>query len=188
MMPFDEKVAKTVSSLICDDREKESVCCYLSQVFWKPPKIGLGTGWHQDNAYFELSPEGARHGTAMWTAIHDATIENGTIRVDSEFRDDVLNHRRDLTSDHHITCADSINDADSIPIELKAGGVLFFAFNTPHCTRTNDSSNSRAAVAYHFLNTKYYRDRAFPLPEDTEWKTPIISGPDCTGGIAEYSG
>jgi hypothetical protein len=45
-MPFDEKVANTVSSLICDDKEKESVCCYLSQVFWKPPKIGLGTGWH----------------------------------------------------------------------------------------------------------------------------------------------
>ena len=124
----------------------------------------------------------------MWTAIHDATIENGTIRVDKEFRNDVLKHRRDLTSDHHITCADSVNDSESIPVELKAGGVLFFAFNIPHCTRVNETDNSRAAVAYHFLNTKYYKDRAFPLPKGADWRTPVISGPECTDGMSEYDG
>ena len=95
----------------------------------------------------------------MWTAVHNATIENGTIRVDGEKRDEILPHIRDLSSDHHITCAESINEDQSNPIELKAGGVLFFSFNTPHCTRANNTDSSRAGVAYHFLNESYFRER-----------------------------
>ena len=48
-------------------------------MFIKPPKIGIGTNWHQDNAYFKITnPLG---GTAMWIAVDDARIDNGTIHV-----------------------------------------------------------------------------------------------------------
>ena len=38
---------------------------------------GIGTNWHQDNAYFKIRDP--MRGTAMWIAAHDATIANGTI-------------------------------------------------------------------------------------------------------------
>ena len=138
----------------------------------------------------------------MWTAIHDATIENGTIELDGKRRVGVLEHTRDLSSDHHITCSSSVrccslnhailkslvqvDDSQAIPVELAAGGVVFFNFDKPHCTRANTTDNSRAGVAYHFLNCSEMRERAFPLPETADWVAPIVSGPECTNGVAEY--
>merc|ERR1712096_206127 len=81
-LPFHPRVASTIQDLLCDN-DNQSVCAYLSQTFWKPAKHGLGTSWHQDNAYFDV--EQGQHGTAMWTAVHDATIENGTIEVASGY-------------------------------------------------------------------------------------------------------
>ena len=66
-LPFVPKVREAISKLILTDVD-ESCCCYLSQTFWKPAHHGLGTGWHQDNAYFKLSD--GKKGTAMWTAVH----------------------------------------------------------------------------------------------------------------------
>ena len=103
----------------------------------------------------------------MWTAIHDATLDNGTLRVAAGHKK-VLDHVRDGTSAHHITCAASIDPADEIPLEVPAGGVVFFNFNTPHTTGENQTSAARAAIAYHFLNQAHYKFREFPLPEDVE--------------------
>ena len=185
-LPFAKKVGDAVQQLLArDDAERDcSVTAYLSQTFWKPPKHGLGTSAHQDNAYFEV-PNGGRVGTAMWTAVHDATIANGTLEVFPK-TGHVLPHVRDGNSDHHITCRDSLTESDGVPLELPAGGVAFFSFNTPHCTKANRTENARAGIAYHFLRTDHYRDRHFPLPEEAQWITPIVAGPGSTGGVQEY--
>ena len=73
-MPFAEKAIAAVGQLIGDP-----VVLHLDQVFLKPGKQGMGTNWHQDNAYFQIADP--LQGTAMWTAVHDATVENGTIHV-----------------------------------------------------------------------------------------------------------
>ena len=174
-LPFAPKVGNAISKLILEDIN-ESCNCYLSQTFWKPARHGLGTGWHQDNAYFKLS-EG-RKGTAMWTAVHDANIENGTLHVIPRMDSEVLPHVRDLSSDHHITCKDSVNEADAVSVEIPAGGVVFFNCNVPHSTRANTTNKPRAAVAYHFVSTNVARDRQFSLPEGAQYTTPIISGPE----------
>lgn len=169
-LPLAQKTGTALNQLLCDDA-KDGVHCYLSQTFWKPAKHGLGTGWHQDNAYFSI-PENPKtkqcdYGTAMWTAIHDATLENGTIEVATGHHEQgVFEHERDGTSDHHITCASHIDESKAKPIELKAGGVVFFNYNMPHCTRANDTDTARAGLAYHFLASKEYTFRKFPLPED----------------------
>ena len=186
-LPFGEQVSYSLAQLLCDDADDpdESVYCYLSQTFWKPARHGLGTGYHQDNAYFEV--EHAHRGTAMWTAIHDATIENGCLHVANGYWDKgILDHRRDLTSDHHITCVDSIDPADEVPVELAAGGVAFFNYNVPHRTGPNETDTPRAGIAYHFLHGAHYRERAFPLPEDCDYRTPVVHGRGATNGAAEY--
>ncbi|MCZ6677945.1 MAG: phytanoyl-CoA dioxygenase family protein, partial [Candidatus Poribacteria bacterium] len=73
-LPFDTKVVETVTQLIGD-----RIIAHLDQIFLKPARTGSPTNWHQDNAYFKISDP--LRGTAMWVAIHDATVANGTIKV-----------------------------------------------------------------------------------------------------------
>lgn len=135
------------------------------QLFWKPAYQGVGTNWHTDNAYFQV--EDPLAGTAAWTAIHDATLDNGTLRVlPGAFRDD-WTHERDPGSDHHIRT--TVDERDAVGAELPAGGVAFFCYGTPHATGANPTSRPRAAVAYHYTRVGY-RSSSSAL-------NPAVSGP-----------
>ena len=72
-LPFTPKVADAVSRLIGDP-----YLLHLDQMFLKPARVGTGTSWHQDNAYFKIADP--LRGTAMWLAVHDAMVDNGTLR------------------------------------------------------------------------------------------------------------
>jgi ectoine hydroxylase-related dioxygenase (phytanoyl-CoA dioxygenase family) len=173
-MPFAPKVAEAVSQLIGDP-----VVLHLDQVFLKPARTGAGTNWHQDNAYFQI-PDPLR-GTALWTAVHPATIANGTIRVIPRAFGELLEHRRDPESDHHIRCWP--DESRAVSVELPAGGVVFFAYGTPHATGGNRTDNERAGVALHFIHAEQngVARGGFELG-----KRPILTGPDATGGEREY--
>ena len=101
---------------------------------------------------------------------------------------EVFPHVRDLTSDHHISCNDSLKEEDAVALEVPAGGVIFFNCNVPHCPKANVTGNPRAAVAYHFVSKDVARDILFRLPkgdtgpfwttttEGAVYSTPIMSG------------
>lgn len=173
-MPFAPKVADAVGQLIGDP-----VVLHLDQVFLKPGGHGAGTNWHQDNAYFQI-PDPLQ-GTALWTAVHDATAANGTMRVIPRAFGALLEHVRDPESDHHIRCFPS--EADAVTVELPAGGALFFAYGTPHCTGPNRTETKRAGVALHFINAAQNGRARSGFEVD---KRPILTGPDATGGEREY--
>jgi ectoine hydroxylase-related dioxygenase (phytanoyl-CoA dioxygenase family) len=173
-LPFDTKVVEAVGQLIGDP-----VVLHLDQCFLKPGQNGSGTNWHQDNAYFKISDP--MRGTAMWIAVHDATIANGTIHIIPNKMHDVLEHQRDPDSNHHIRCYP--NEAEAVPCEVKAGGAVFFAYGTPHCTRGNTTDKDRAGVALHFLHESV-AERA--LAEKNGHPHPYLSGPNATGGEKEY--
>lgn len=173
-MPFAPKVIESIRQLIGDP-----VMLHLDQVFLKPGRHGVGTNWHQDNAYFRISDP--LKGTAMWTAVHDANKENGTMRViPGSFRTQ-YDHQRDPDSDHHIRCYPS--EEEAAMIELPAGGVLFFAYGVAHCTDANNTDRERAGVALHFLNTAYANDDLVAPDRNTR---PCLTGPEATGGLREY--
>eukprot|EP01083_Nonionella_stella_P070156 187559_1 len=195
-LPFNTKIGRAMSRLLHDEslNEEQDICCYLSQTFWKPAQHGLGTGLHQDNAYFLFNKP--HFGTAFWIPIHKATKANGTLKVVKGFAraHDIENgtplpHRRDGTSDHHITCKDIIDAGhgdDVIDIEVDERGVALFNCNVPHATGPNLTDNPRAAVAFHFINMKHFKERQFPLPEGVEYVAPIVYGPNCSDGVKEY--
>ena len=97
-------------------------------------------------------PEKAR-GTGMWIAVHDATVENGTMSVIPRSHNELLAHARDSVSNHFITCEEdawyrqAANTA--VPAVMKAGGVIFFSYNTAHSTGDNRSLHERAGLAFH---------------------------------------
>lgn len=175
-LPFAPKVVDTVTRLI-----GPTITLHLDQIFLKPGKTGMGTAWHQDNAYFKI-PKPIR-GTAMWIAIHDATIENGTMRIVPDAWETLLPHQRDGNSDHHIRCFP--DESKAINVELKAGGVLFFCYGTPHATGDNLTDTERAGLAYHFLcedqtSEEFYTTGRIGNPR------PRLTGPHATGGFEEY--
>lgn len=175
-MPFAPQIKTALTQLLGDN-----ATLHLDQVFLKPGKHGAGTNWHQDNAYFKI-PDPLT-GTAIWTAVHDATIANGTMRVIPGVFNQKLEHTRDPESDHHIRCYP--DESKAVTVELPAGGALFFCYGTPHSTGPNQTENERAGVAIHFLN-------ADSVPADYFDKHnagighPIITGSNAEDGTLAY--
>jgi ectoine hydroxylase-related dioxygenase (phytanoyl-CoA dioxygenase family) len=173
-MPFAPKVAAAVAQLIGDP-----VVLHLDQVFLKPAHHGAGTNWHQDNAYFRIGDP--LKGTALWTAVHAASVANGTLRViPGSFRES-HEHRRDPDSDHHIRCYPP--EERAAPIELPAGGAAFFAYGVAHATGANTTDRERAGVALHFINAEVDQEARGGF---TYGKRPYLTGPQASGGMDEY--
>jgi ectoine hydroxylase-related dioxygenase (phytanoyl-CoA dioxygenase family) len=177
-LPFDEKVMAAVTRLIGSD-----VMLHLDQIFLKPGLRGTGTNWHQDNAYFKI--KNPLQGTAMWIAVHDATIANGTMRLIPGLFDQSLAHERDPESDHHIRCYP--DEMKSVAAEVSAGSVVFFCYGTPHCTMGNNTLEDRAGLAFHFLTYEAARTGAshenFQPGRDCR---PALTGSEATAGLSEY--
>ncbi|MEM1208563.1 MAG: phytanoyl-CoA dioxygenase family protein [Planctomycetota bacterium] len=178
-LPFEPKVIDAVTSLIGPE-----IILHLDQVFLKPGLRGTGTSWHQDNAYFQI--QNPMQGTAMWIAVHDATVANGTMRILPAAFDTPLEHRRDPESNHHIRCYPD-NELDSIAFEMPAGSVGFFCYGTPHCTMANNTTRDRAGVAFHFLT----HEAAASSPQTEQFAAdrddrPALTGANATHGVAEY--
>ena len=171
---FHQKLVAAVTELL-----GEPTILHLDQIFLKPARHGRGTAWHQDNAYFKISDP--TMGVGTWTALHQATIANGTMHMIPKAFREKFRHQRDPNSDHHITM-DS-EGRQEVPIELPAGGVLFFNYGVPHCTKGNLTDKERAGFAMHFLRADYAP--AELVAEDRK-ERPFANGPNATGGEREY--
>jgi phytanoyl-CoA hydroxylase len=170
-LPFCPKVVSSISRLIGPSFVRQ-----LDQIFLKPGRTGAGTDWHQDNAYFQSSDP--TRGTALWIALHDATIENGTLHVLPNSHHQKFDHERDLSSDHHIHI--QVDEGQAVPVPLPAGGAVFFNYGVAHATKRNNTDHERAGLAYHFLNTDNVAGAR--LVEGIVH----VAGPQSTGGMAEY--
>lgn len=173
-LPFQPDVVAAISQLIGNP-----YILHLDQIFLKPGGDGMGTHWHQDNAYFKIG--NPLKGVAVWIAVHDANVENGTMQVIPNSYKLAYEHSRDPYSNHHVRCYPP--EEQAAIIELKAGGALFFCYGTAHCTGHNRTDKLRAGIAYHFLHTDFAPTQL--LSDDRDYR-PYITGPRATGGVAEY--
>ncbi|MCX6381828.1 MAG: phytanoyl-CoA dioxygenase family protein [Armatimonadetes bacterium] len=120
-------------------------------------------------------------GTALWTAVHSATKENGTMRFIPRVFREQFPHERDLFSNHHIRCYP--DESKEVLVELPAGGILFFAYGTPHATGANNTDSERAGIAHHFINAD---QNGTALAGFEVGKRPFLTGADASGGEREY--
>ncbi|MBF68346.1 MAG: hypothetical protein CMQ29_11705 [Gammaproteobacteria bacterium] len=99
--------------------------------------------WHQDAGY--MLPHCDQHLiVTCWVPLVDATIENGCMYVYPwRFEQSVLPHYFGR-KDHYIWIPeDLLPEADPVPVEMRAGDVLFLTNMTPHATFDNVSSTTR---------------------------------------------
>jgi len=174
-IPFCPRVRQSLSQLLGDPVVK-----ILDQLFLKPARRGLPTNWHTDNAYFKIADP--LQGTAMWIAIDDATQHNGTLKVIPRSFKKKFRHFRDPESDHHIRT--EIDESRAVHCELNAGGVVFFAFGTPHATGPNPGPEDRTGVGIHFLNAAQLTGA---LTEGRRLMSNIqVTGEQAQGGQEKY--
>ena len=170
-LPFCPKVSEAIAQLIGPSFVRQ-----LDQIFLKPGHTGTGTDWHQDNAYFQISDP--TKGTAMWVALHDAHLDNGTLHVVPNSHLETFHHERDPQSDHHIHML--VDESRAVPVILPAGGVVFFNYGIAHSTKRNNTDQERAGLAYHFLNSDYIASAR--MVEGAVH----IRGPQASEGLNEY--
>ena len=112
----------------------------------KPALIGSEKPWHQDNAYFKYAPLDKVVG--FWMALDDAAKDNGCMHVLPGW------HRRGGLKHYHTDdcriMPDRLEEQAAVPVELKAGGAMFFSGMMPHQTPPNRSSKSRRALQFHY--------------------------------------
>ncbi len=108
----------------------------------KPPAIGSPFPMHQDYSYF---PHQTDEILAAIVHIDDATVENGCICLVSG------SHKAGPLPLHESGQYLSMNDwplEKALPIEARAGDVIFFTYLTVHGSYTNTSSRDRRIVLF----------------------------------------
>ncbi len=135
----------------------------------KPPFIGSEKPCHQDNAYFSVTPLEAVLG--VWIALDDATVGNGCMHVLSgEHKVGPRRHYHDRDCE---IIPDRLEPVRAQPVELRAGGAMFFAGMLPHMTPPNSSPDRRRALQFHYRSatsqivSREEYDKVYAEPDGT---------------------
>ena len=133
-----------------------NVKCMQSMLFIKPPGY-QGQSWHQDENYI---PTRDRSLIGAWIAIDDAYVENGCMWVipGSQRRGYLYPTRRHGNPDEfdtHDEMATGFDESPQVPVEVKAGSVVFFNGYLLHQSlRNRTKENYRRVLVNHYLSSE----------------------------------
>lgn len=141
------RLAEILSRIVAPD-----VKCMQSMLFVKPPQF-QGQAWHQDEIYI---PTRDRSLCGGWIAIDDATIENGCLYViPGSHKTGYLWPQRPHENPEEFDFASEsygFDDSGEVPVEVKAGTVVFFHGYLLHRSKRNRSNGYRRVLVNHYMN------------------------------------
>ena len=126
--------------------------CMQTMFVTKKPG-GNGSPWHQDE---HPIPTRDRSLTGVWIPLSDATTDNGCLWVLPDSHKSGIIYERfehDLPDVDSMAIARGFDDAGAIPVEMKAGSVLFFSGYLLHSSKKNVSQTYRPALTMHFCSS-----------------------------------
>jgi len=137
-----------------------NVKCMQSMLFIKASGKP-GQAWHQDEDFI---PTRDRSLTGGWMALDDATVENGCLWViPGSHKRGILWPQKDHDNREFDCTMESVGfpytDADAIPVEVKAGTILFFNGYLLHRSLKN-----RAKTGYRRVLVNHYMSAESLLP------------------------
>ena len=133
-----------------------NVKCMQSMLFIKPPGY-QGQSWHQDENYI---PTRDRSLIGGWIAIDDAYVDNGCMWVipgsqRAGYLYPTIKHGNPDEYDTHDDMAVGFDEATQIPVEVKAGSVVFFNGYLLHQSLRNRTQASyRRVLVNHYLSSE----------------------------------
>jgi phytanoyl-CoA hydroxylase len=143
-LAFHPKMVAIAKMLVGSD-----VKLLQSMLLMKPPYFGGPKVWHQDNAYFRLTPNDV---FGFWVACDDASIENGCMHlVPGSHKNGIAIHGG-VNDDYGLLNPPDLGQAVAIP--LKTGDALIFHGELFHYTPPNTTPRRRRAVQYHYASSK----------------------------------
>jgi len=143
-----------------------------SMLFVKGPGKA-GQAWHQDEYYI---PTRDKSLTGVWTAIDNASVENGCLWVIPGSQKCGYMMPRIANNSDEYADVDSIDvsgypTGEVIPLEAKKGDVVFFNGYLLHSSLRNKTKDHfRTALVNHYMSAEsmlpWDQDGKFPLTED----------------------
>ena len=133
-----------------------NVKCMQSMLFIKPPGY-QGQSWHQDENYI---PTRDRTLIGAWIAIDDAYVENGCMWVipgsqQPGYLYPTKKHENPDEFDTHDDMAYGFDESSQIPVEVKAGSVVFFNGYLLHQSLKNRTDSAyRRVLVNHYLSSE----------------------------------
>ena len=140
-------------------------------IMTKQPRFSSDTGWHQDTRYWNFTTGDLVN---IWIALGEENPHNGCLRVlprthfepaQRERLDDALFLRTDLEQNQPLL-------QRAIPVELKAGDVLFFHARCFHSATRNFSTESKQSVVFTFRSLE---NRPIPGTKSAQWPELLLS-------------
>jgi phytanoyl-CoA hydroxylase len=155
-----------------------NVKCMQSMLFIKAAGKP-GQAWHQDEDYI---PTRDRSLTGAWIAMDDATIENGCLWVIPGSHKPGILWPQYAHADKRFDCAWEsydfpYSDADSIPVEVRKGSIVFFNGYLLHRSLPN-----KANAGYRRCLVNHYMSAESLLP----WFTKKSMPEEAKGATADY--
>lgn len=143
----DALLVEYLRDLLGDD-----IVCHASQFIRKEPGEGPQVVWHQDSSY---NPCDAKC-VVVWLAVEDADVANGCMWfIPGSHRLGQLA----CGADHRVLLAEELGP--SLPVELKAGQVVFFSDLLLHSSPPNRSDRARPGFTMTFshADNRLHRDK-----------------------------
>ena len=132
-----------------------------SQFFSKDPGDEVVAGWHQDAAFWPLTP----HRTAtVWLAFEDSDVENGAMQViPGTHRAGILQH--DGEHDEHDMLnmrleRGNFSRSDAVHLILRAGQISIHDDNIVHGSAPNRSDRLRCGLTLRYSASEVRVDQA----------------------------
>lgn len=131
-----------------------------SMLLMKPPHFGMPKVWHQDNAYFRLTPPEV---FGFWVALDDTDVANGCMHVIPGSHTRGIQPHDHAKGDYGLVVDPALDEATAIP--LRAGGALIFHGEILHYTPDNLSDRRRRALQYHYAasSCRQGEDKWWPM-------------------------
>ncbi len=135
-----------------------NVKCMQSMLFIKAAGKP-GQAWHQDEIYI---PTRDRSLTGGWIALDDATIENGCLWVIPGSHKPGILWPQQIHQDRRFDCAQETfrfpyTDDDAIPVEVKAGAIVFFNGYLLHRSLPNRATSGfRRVLVNHYMSAESF--------------------------------
>ncbi|MFF1649993.1 phytanoyl-CoA dioxygenase family protein [Streptomyces sp. NPDC058240] len=136
----------------------ENLACFTAHYICKPPYDGQPVLWHQDGAYWTLSPMEA---LTVWLAIDESTTENGCLRMIPGSHRLPL-HKPSVRTDKDnmlFSTADETvvrewaDERGVVDIELRPGDVSIHHPSLLHCSEANTSAKRRCGLDIGYIST-----------------------------------
>jgi ectoine hydroxylase-related dioxygenase (phytanoyl-CoA dioxygenase family) len=147
-MALNPRVLDAVESVLGPD-----VLVWSTQWFTKMAHDKAFVSWHQDAAYWGLSPPNV---TTAWIALSESTVENGCLRVIPATQRETLPQRETYAEANMLSrgqeIAVEVDEARAVDLILQPGEFSLHHVGIVHGSGPNESEGPRIGLAIRFIS------------------------------------